>query len=176
MNTLQAGALRLEPQVAAHAAPMYTLLCDPAIYEFENAPPASEAALRRRFAALESRRSGDGTEQWLNWVVRLPGGELAGYVQATVEATARAWVACELGSRWWRQGIATRALQAVLRELADTYAVRDAYAVLKTVNVRSLGLLRKLGFTELDREARAHLDAEADETVMHRPLAPAAAP
>ena len=40
MNTLNAGDLRLEPQTAAHAAPMYALLCDGAIYEFENAPPA----------------------------------------------------------------------------------------------------------------------------------------
>jgi hypothetical protein len=55
---------------------MFAVLCDPAIYEFENEPPPSVEWLRARFAKLESRRSPDGEEQWLNWVVRLPSSEL----------------------------------------------------------------------------------------------------
>jgi ribosomal-protein-alanine N-acetyltransferase len=170
MNTLTAGSLRLEPQLASHATPMFELLCDPAIYEFGNAPPASESALRRRFELLETRRSADGSQQWLNWVVRLPSGELAGYVQATVHEPARAYVAYELASRFWRRGIATQALQALLRELASTYAVRDAFAVLLTGNFRSAGLLRKLGFVPLDAAALLVFEHDVDETVMHRSL------
>ena len=78
MNTIRAGALVLEPQMAAHAAEMFELLADTAIYEFENAPPESLAWLQRRFARLETRVSPDGQQQWLNWVVRLPSRELAG--------------------------------------------------------------------------------------------------
>jgi hypothetical protein len=48
VHILRAGALVLEPQVAAHAAEMFRVLGDPAIYEFENAPPESEAWLARR--------------------------------------------------------------------------------------------------------------------------------
>jgi [ribosomal protein S5]-alanine N-acetyltransferase len=84
MRTLFAGDLRLEPQVAAHAEAMFVVLRDPAIYEFENEPPWSVDEVRERFTELESRRSPNGQEQWLNWVVRLPSGELAGYVQATI--------------------------------------------------------------------------------------------
>jgi hypothetical protein len=84
MRTLETAALTLEPQRAQHAAEMFAVLSDPAIYEYENQPPASLEALRRRYAALESRRSPDGREQWLNWVIRLPAGEPIGYVQATV--------------------------------------------------------------------------------------------
>jgi ribosomal-protein-alanine N-acetyltransferase len=170
MNTLQAGAMQLEPQRASHAAPMFALLSDPAIYEFGNAAPDSQAALRQRFERLESRRSGDGSQLWLNWVVRLPSGELAGYVQATVQEPARAYVAYELASRFWRRGIATQAVQAVLRELASTYAVRDAYAVLSTRNFRSAALLRKLGFAPVEAGALPAFEHDVDETVMHRSL------
>ena len=85
MRTLIATRCTLEPQVVAHAGEMFIVLSDPAIYEFENAPPVSKEWLTDRFAKLESRTSSDGTEHWLNWVVRLPNGELAGYVQATVQ-------------------------------------------------------------------------------------------
>jgi hypothetical protein len=44
---------------------------------------------------LESRRSADGQEQWLNCVIRLPTSELIGYVQATVDANGRAAIAYE---------------------------------------------------------------------------------
>jgi hypothetical protein len=89
VRTIRAGDLVLEPQVEAHAAEMFAVLSDPAIYEFENESPPSEARLAGRFRRLESRRSPDGRERWLNWVVRLPSGELAGYVQAMVRPGRR---------------------------------------------------------------------------------------
>jgi RimJ/RimL family protein N-acetyltransferase len=84
IRTLRTPRLTLEPQVAAHAETMFALLQDPAIYAYENTPPASLESLRQRFCRLESRRSADGQERWLNWVLRLPTGALAGFVQATV--------------------------------------------------------------------------------------------
>ena len=74
MRTLNTPLCTLEPQVAAHAPEMFTVLSDPAIYEFENAAPSSEAWLAERFAKQESRISKDGTQHWLNWVVRLGTG------------------------------------------------------------------------------------------------------
>jgi ribosomal-protein-alanine N-acetyltransferase len=168
MRTLSTPRCTLEPQVAGHAAEMFRVLSDPAIYEFENEPPASEAWLRERFAKLERRASADGTQAWLNWVVRLPGGELAGYVQASVLPGGTALVAYELGSRHWRQGIASAAVAAVLDELAQGYAVTLLVAVLKTANYRSAGLLRKLGFAPADAQtARRYADGP-DESVMVR--------
>lgn len=62
MRALAAGVLRLEPQTAAHATAMFSVLADPAIYEHENAAPVSVAALRDRFARLESMHSPNGEE------------------------------------------------------------------------------------------------------------------
>jgi len=167
VNTLIAGNLRLEPQVAAHAREMFEVLSDPAIYEFENAPPESSDWLETRFHKLETRRSGDGSEHWLNWVIRLPSGRLAGYVQASVLAEPVAYIAYELASEFWRQGIGSAAVGAVLRELGDRYGVRTFLAVLKARNFRSAALLYRLGFTDVRPPGLAPLEIEADEIVMY---------
>ena len=57
MRAVVASRCTLEPLVAAHAREMFDVLSDPAIYEFENAPPASQEWLTRRFERLEQRWS-----------------------------------------------------------------------------------------------------------------------
>jgi RimJ/RimL family protein N-acetyltransferase len=166
MRTISTPAFVLEPLLASHAPEMFRVLSDPAIYEFENAPPQSEAALADRYARLESRKSKDGTQTWLNWVIRLPSGELAGYVQATVLGSGVAHVAYELASRHWRQGIGGGAVAAMLEELRASYAVTLYVAVLKARNHRSAGLLRKIGFRAARGDEMATFGREADEKVM----------
>jgi ribosomal-protein-alanine N-acetyltransferase len=168
MRELRAGRLVLEPQVAAHAAEMFAVLGDPAIYEFEGAPPKSRNWLARRFAGLESRRSSDGKERWLNWVVRLPNGELAGYVQATIGASGVAHVAYVLASRYWRRGIGKAAVGAMLEELAAAYGVTAYAATLKVGNHRSRALLRSLGFHGWPAQVRPVPEHEADEIVRYK--------
>jgi RimJ/RimL family protein N-acetyltransferase len=168
MRVIRTARLALEPQCAAHADEMFAVLADPAIYEYENEPPPSVEWLRHRFTLLESRRSSDGQEHWLNWVVRRREGDLIGYVQATVMPGARALVAYELNSRYWRNGFGREAVAAMIEELAQRYGVHTVAAVFKSRNERSRGLLRALGFSPaMAQEARA-LNAEADESVMVR--------
>jgi ribosomal-protein-alanine N-acetyltransferase len=166
MRTIAAPPCVLEPQLAAHAHEMFAVLSDPAIYEFENAPPIDEEWLRKRYERLESRGSSDGTQQWLNWVIRLQGGKLAGYVQATVLPDRTAYVAYELNSQYWRQGIGSSAVRAVLQELHDQYGIAVVVSVLKAKNYRSEALLRKLGFVQADEEQAARHRDEPDELVM----------
>ncbi len=168
MRIVRSARLTLEPQVAAHADAMFRVLSDPAIYEFENAPPASLEWLRERFARLESRRSADGTQLWLNWVVRLPTFELAGYVQATVMAGGRASIAYELSSAHWGRGLASEAVEAMIGELATGHGVREVSAVLKRANFRSARLLERRGFTLASPAACASTQVGADELLMVR--------
>jgi [ribosomal protein S5]-alanine N-acetyltransferase len=169
MQIVEASVCRLEPQTAAHAEEMFILLCDPAIYEFENAPPSSQAWLHERYTRLEARRSPDGTQTWLNWVVRLPGGKLAGYVQATVIRPGVSVIAYELASRFWRQGIGQSAVTAMLAELQLNYGVTTFAAVLKAANYRSLGLLRSLGFQPASIAQALEFGPEHDEAVLIKP-------
>jgi RimJ/RimL family protein N-acetyltransferase len=164
--------LVLEPQVAAHADAMFAVLADPRIYEFENAPPPTPAWLRERYARLESRRSADGREQWLNWVLRRDDGELIGYVQATVHADGRAAIAYELNSRYWGRGLAHEAVGAMIGELATAYGVRRLSAVFKRDNVRSRRLLERLDFRPGRPDAGKARGVEADEDLLLRDLPP----
>jgi len=168
VKVLIASNLVLEPQGAAHAGEMFAVLSDRAIYEFENAPPVSEAWLRERFSKLEARHSPDGKEQWLNWVIRLPSGKLAGYVQATVTMDGKAHVAYELASAYWGQGVGSRAVTIMLAHLARDYAVTEFFATLKVANHRSLKLLTRNGFAPASISQTDGWSIESDERVMYR--------
>ena len=163
------SGLVLEPQTAAHAAEMFDVLGDPALYEFENEPPASPEWLRARFARLESRRSADGREAWLNWVLRVPGAGLVGYVQATVGEGGSATIAYVLASRHWGKGLARQAVEAMMDELAAQHGVSRFAAVLKRDNHRSMRLLERLGFTLATPQAHRQAGVDADEAYMQKP-------
>jgi RimJ/RimL family protein N-acetyltransferase len=138
--------VRLEPQLAAHAAELYPVIGDPALYAFiDDKAPESEAALRERLARLEARLSPDGTEHWLNWVVRSDAGEVVGYVQATVLPNGAAEIAYVLGQAHWRKGYGFAACSTMIAELAAGYGVSRITATLDPRNAASLALVRKLG-------------------------------
>jgi RimJ/RimL family protein N-acetyltransferase len=167
MRVIRTSRLALEPQVAAHAEEMFRVLGDPRIYEYENEPPPSGEWLRERYARLETRRSTDGSEQWLNWVLRLSSRELIGYVQATVHPDGHASIAYELASGHWGHGLAREAVEAMIAELGACYRVRRLSAVLKAGNLRSRRLLERLGFAPAPAESPARSGLEPDELLMH---------
>ena len=112
------GRLELRPLCGADAETLFAILADPALYEYTgDEPPASINALRKIYASREPRRSPDGTELWLNWVIsdRLS-AEAIGYVQASVSTTGAdvAWV---VGSHWQNRGYASEAAAAVVEWL-----------------------------------------------------------
>ena len=162
--------ITLEPQTAAHAEEMFAVLSDPAIYEYENEPPRSLEWLRERFRKLESRRSPDGEEKWLNWVIRLSSGELIGYVQATVHRDGRAAIAYELASAYWGRGYARKAVEAMIGELVQNHGVRTLTAVFKRENQRSRRLLERLGFAPASAQRCLELAIEPDENLMQREM------
>jgi [ribosomal protein S5]-alanine N-acetyltransferase len=176
MRTIRATRCTLEPQVEAHAAAMFEVLSDPAIYEFEGVPPPSVELLAAGYRRKETRSSTDGREKWLNWVVRLPSNELAGYVQATVLASGASLVGYEFASKHWRQGIGSASINAMLTELAESYTVHTFVAVLKSANYRSMGLLHHLGFSLGTTEDARTYEAEEDDTVLLKAAGPALPP
>ncbi len=146
MRTLATARLVLEPLVAGHAGEMFDALGDPAIYEYENSSPDSLEWLRAYYRKLESRQSADGTQYWLNWVVRRPGERAMGFVQATVYAGSWADVAYIFSSAHWGKGYASEAVAAMMAELASHWGVTRCEAVYKSANFRSRRLLDRLGF------------------------------
>ena len=171
MRIIKAEGLGLLPQTVEHAAEMFELLCDPAIYRFENEAPVSLEWLSTRFSRLESGCSADGPEQWFNWVVALPSGELTGYVQATLTADARADIAYVFASRYWGRGLARTAVAAMMAELSQHHGTQTFEAEFKRDNQRSQHLLSSLGFTRVSDAVLASRGVAADEWLMTRPAA-----
>ncbi len=164
--------LDLEPLTVAHADEMVDLLADRRLYAFyddEASPTLDE--LRTRYARQSAGRSPDGRSIWHNWIVRVrESGEVAGFVQATVDATAGtstaaatdplegpssaelAWV---IGTAYQRRGYATEAVAAVADALRgpDSLTGDDAdlvHAHIAPRNTASQGVARQIGLRPTD--------------------------
>lgn len=174
LQRLQAdGGILLEPLTCAHAAAMFAVLSDPALYRhLDYGPPPSIEHLQGVYQRLERRRSPDGDDAWLNWIVRPGGGAPAGYVQATVVGgSGDAWIGYVLGRQHWGRGIAGRAVDAMLRHVAEAWAARRFLASVEAANAPSIALLERLSFTRADADARAAAGLGASEQLYRRDLA-----
>lgn len=144
--------LDLVPLVGGDADDLFPVLHDPALGRFTGEPPPADVdALRARFAAWEARRSPDGAELWLNWVLRSRAERRAiGYVQATV-GVGDAAVAWTVGSSMQRQGFATEAASALSSWLRDALGVRSVVASIHPDNTASQRVAERIGLRPTDR-------------------------
>lgn len=147
MRPLAAGVLALEPLLVAHADGMFEVLSDPSAYRhLDYGPPPSREHVAGVYAQLETRRSPDGAQRWLNWIVRSPADGPIGYVQATLMPDGTAWVAWFLASAHWGRGHAGAAASAMLDHLSTVYATGRYLATVEVENGRSIALLERLAF------------------------------
>jgi RimJ/RimL family protein N-acetyltransferase len=108
----------LEPLRVADAPEMTGVLADPSLYDFIGGEPPDVDTLRGRYEQLVAGGSGDGAEEWFNWVVRSPDGAAVGTVQATVTADGdHAEVAWVVGTPWQGRGYASDAASTLVRWL-----------------------------------------------------------
>jgi RimJ/RimL family protein N-acetyltransferase len=148
MTPIHTERLLLEPLLASHAEEMFPVLSDPAIYEWlDYGAPASAAYFQALYARLEAGRSPAGSEVWLNFLVRLKGGQAMGSVQATVYPGQKCYVGYVLASPYWGEGYAAEAMTALLSHLAQEHPTPVTLAVIEVGNFRSAALLRRLDFT-----------------------------
>jgi RimJ/RimL family protein N-acetyltransferase len=166
MSSIESGTLRLEPLVYAHADEMFEPMSAQAIYAYiPEQAPASVAALRQRYQQLERGHSASGRERWLNWIVRLASGQCAGYVQATIHPGATADFAFVFAPEHWGRGVAFEACRTAIPRLAGDFGVRALFATVDPRNLRSIGLLQRLGFEEVLADAYPHGGVEPDDRV-----------
>jgi RimJ/RimL family protein N-acetyltransferase len=142
---IRSRRLVLVPLRADDADELTPLLSEAPLRQWLRADDA--AGLRERFAGWETRRSPDGREAWLNWVVRAAdGGRALGWVQATVRGDA-ASVAYALLPSERGAGVASEALRALVPWLGAasvTAAIDDA-------NVASGRVAAAAGFERTER-------------------------
>jgi RimJ/RimL family protein N-acetyltransferase len=118
--------LTLTPLDAADADAMVNVLGDERMHEFTGGRPLTLDELRSRYRQLSVGRSPDGSERWLNWIVRITAErEAVGAMQATVAADGRsADVAWEIGVPWQGRGIGSEAATAVVAWLVEQNVVQ----------------------------------------------------
>ncbi|HEY2061667.1 GNAT family N-acetyltransferase [Amycolatopsis sp. NBC_01480] len=140
--------LSLEPLRPGHSDEMHPVLADPRLYAFTGGEPPTPHELRARYARQSVGRSGDGSQWWLNWVVRdTADGPAAGFVQATVgRDLASAEVAWLIDARWQGQGLAREAAALMLGWL-DARGVTGVFAHIHPEHAASAAVARHLGLT-----------------------------
>jgi RimJ/RimL family protein N-acetyltransferase len=137
------------PLRASDATEMHGVLNHRELYQFTGGRPLSLPELKERYKRLETQRSPDGSEAWLNWILRLRDSEAAiGTVQAGVSSAAAtlAWV---VGTRWQRQGFASEAARELVNWLV-TNGVRGLTANIHPLNIASQVVAQRLGLVPTD--------------------------
>ena len=121
--SLDSERLHLEPLTVEHADEMVAVLGDPDLHAFIGGRPATLEELRALYEQQVLGHSRDGTERWLNWVIRRrDDGRAVGIVQATVTERDRALtaeIAWVIGTGQQRQGFAREAAQAMVAWLRE---------------------------------------------------------
>ena len=155
----------------AHAEELFPVLAEALLYEFiDEEPPESVEALRQKLARSESRKSPDGSEQWLNGVIRDGSQNVAGYVQATVAANFETNVAYAIGSAFWERGIASAAVAQMLEIVATDFGIRRFFIVAERENGRSIRLAERLGFSEAPSELAVRRGTSATDILFLKVL------
>ena len=164
--------ITLEPRTAAHAEELFAMLSEPEIYRYlDEDPPQSIEALKKKFARSESRKSPDGSEHWLNWVVRDELQFVAGIVQTTIYPSGEANVAYVFGRAQWGRNLAYRAVERMLHLVVDEFEVKQFFVTIERDNERSIRLAERLGFVSATVTDFAARTIAAGDVLMLRHVA-----
>ena len=163
------STVTLERRTRAHAEALFAVLAEPRLYQYlDEAPPESVEALRQKLARSESGRSPDGSEQWLNCVVRDASQQVLGNVQATIFPSGETNVAYVFGSAHWGRGLAFEAMRQMLGILATEFGVNNFLIVAERANTRSVRLAQRLGFSAATAELAARKALTPTELLLRR--------
>jgi RimJ/RimL family protein N-acetyltransferase len=153
-RALTSERLELEPLRADHANEMTLLLDDPGLHTFIGGAPATLDELHDRYRHQVLGRSADGSQVWLNWVLRRRDtGQPVGTVQATVSTRESGHLCAELGwvigSAYQGQGFAKEGVQA----LASWLRAQDVRLLIAHVHPQhqaSMAVARSIGLEPSD--------------------------
>jgi RimJ/RimL family protein N-acetyltransferase len=151
-EVIETERLLLEPLRADHAVEMAAVLDDQRLHDFIGGRPATLEELRARYIQLVAGHSADGSQGWLNWVVRhRRSGVAVGTVQATLRSNGgvTADVAWVIAAAHQGQGYAKEASAAMTRWLCHR-GVDALIAHVHPTHEASIRVARYLGLTPTD--------------------------
>ncbi|KJY35466.1 acetyltransferase [Streptomyces sp. NRRL S-444] len=150
-DRLTTPRLSLEPLRTEHASEAFPLFDDARLHTWTGGEPSSLEELRARYARQAAGRSPDGSQGWLNWMLRrTEDGLLVGTVQATLYRTGDGGVEASLA---WVTGVEHQG-KGYAREgalaMAAWLRTREVSALAASIHpdhAASAGVARALGLT-----------------------------
>lgn len=166
--TLATKRLTIKPLEIVDAGALFPILRESAIYRYiPDHPPTSRDDLKERFRRYCEGPSPGQNEEWFNWLVALKDQGLSvGTLQATIfERTRSASIAYLFGPAFWKQGLATEAVSALICWLLLDKKVLSVTADIDTRNEASIKLVQRLGFrlTRVTPQADFFKGSSSDE-------------
>jgi len=148
---LRSRRLKLEPLTERHAALTFHCWQDERLYAFiPFDQPDNLGTLEKQYRELSTRRSPDGSEEWLNWFLKKKAdGDYVGLVQATIHRDSSAYLAYFTFAAHWRSGFAHEGCSAVVEFLFRRRQVKEIVAEIDARNFASQRLIEKLGFRQV---------------------------
>lgn len=143
---LETPRLWLRQATEADADAIFSLFSDPRVTEFHDLDTFTHLDEAR--AVVERRKVGFETDRGIRWAIAIkPSNSLIGSCGFTWDrASNLAEVGYELASHYWRKGIMTEALSAILTYGFEVEGLDNIIAEVMLENVASQQLLKKLGF------------------------------
>ncbi|MBD2110973.1 MULTISPECIES: GNAT family N-acetyltransferase [Cyanophyceae] len=143
---LETSRLWLRQATEADTDAIFSLFSDSRVTRFHNLDVFTQ--LDEAKAVIERRRVGFETDRGIRWAIALkPNNSLIGSCGFTWDrALNRAEVGYELASQYWRQGIMTEGLSAILTYGFEVEGLDNIVAEVMLENIASQQLLKKLGF------------------------------
>jgi RimJ/RimL family protein N-acetyltransferase len=162
--------LVFEPLRQAHAFDLVSALTDPRVYQFIEGPfPTTAEQLAAQFAQFEMGPPVDRRHEcWWDYVVRLgQSGPAIGRLEATL-IDGWAEVAYLLGPEYWGHGYAAEALTWLHGQLWRDQTTADWWASVCPGNWRSMRLLTRLGYSEVQTGWPMLTSYDPGDRVFHR--------
>jgi RimJ/RimL family protein N-acetyltransferase len=150
-ETIATSRLDLNPLTPDDAKAMVDVLAASELYAFIGGRPPTLEALRSQYERQAIGHSSDGTETWLNWIIRTRAeGRAVGFVQATITDEGHdAVIAWVVGVPWQRRGYASEAAAALVAWL-DTHGVTIITANVHPDHAASEAVARRIGLLPSD--------------------------
>jgi RimJ/RimL family protein N-acetyltransferase len=145
---LDTPRLRLVPLTVDEGNDLLPVLTDHRVSPWlsQDGRPISEERARQRLTTWRARRSVDGHEVWLAWVVRVvPSGEAVGLCRAEISDDRVARIGYLVAPDHAGRGIASEATGAVLRALRGLLGIGEVRAHIHPRNAASQRVARRIG-------------------------------
>ncbi len=144
--TLETERLWLRQTIEEDAEAVFAIFCDPKVTQFHNLDTFTH--LNQAIEVIERRARGFIGRRGIRWAIaRKPDNYVIGSCGLSWDREANAAeVGYELASQFWRQGMMSEALRAILNYGFEMEGVHLVSAEVMLGNVASQRLLEKLGF------------------------------